>query len=490
MPIERIPFGIPGLDTVLNGGLIAHHAYLLVGAAGTGKTLCSLQWLLDGQRRGDRTLFITLAEPYESIQRNVSSLNWDLSDLTFVDLNPVREQPGQATEYTVFPPSEVERLPLWQGVYDAIEEHDPDRVVIDSVTQLRYLSTDEYQFRKHVIGLAGFLHRHGCTAILTFEPSQLEQEMSVALAVDGIFRLRMQVSPHRVTGLRSVEVQKLRGSGFISGLHPLRIDEQGVRIFPHCIERPNDARPGDTQLNSGIEGLDRLIGGGIESGTTTIFTGPSGAGKSTLGTRFMAAAAREGMPSIIYAFEESPQSIRKRSEATGQSIEALIEDGSLLIRRVNPMELYPDEFLGMIREDVEQHGRRAVLIDSLRGYELAMEEFGSLEANLHNAVTYLNRKQVTTVIINEVDGITGPVSITDTSVSYLADSILLLRYAEYEGRVIKVVACLKKRHSDFDPALCELRITDRGIEVHEELRELRGILGGAPSTVHPAPSDS
>lgn len=481
--------GIPGLDEILDGGVLPNHSYLIVGAAGTGKTIASTQWLLKGEKNGEKGLYVTLAEPQENIQRNVENFGWDLSELSFVDLNPVnRGKKNGVEEYNIFPPSEVERAPMWEGIYEAVTMHKPVRVVIDSLTQLRFLSTDDYQFRKQILSLVNFLSRTGCTSFLTYEPAELEQETSVGLAVDGILRLRMEVSRHRVIGLRSLQIEKLRGSDFMSGLHPFRITDQGMVLFPRRIEETGDIRPGQYQLSSGIAGLDDLLGGGIESGTTTIISGPIGAGKTTLGVKLLAESVRDGRRAVLFSFEESPVSIIARAESLGISLSEMLKGDMLRLVRVNPMELYPDEFLGIIRRAVEEHSVQTVMIDSLRGYDLSMEEFGSTVANVHNMVTYLNRMGVTTIAVNDVQHITGPLVATDIGVSHTFDNVILLRYAEYKGRVIKVITCLKKRHGPLQPALREYRITTGGLEVSDELTSLTNILSGAPvSAVEASP---
>jgi circadian clock protein KaiC len=486
---QRVPTGIAGLDEVLYGGLIAQSSYLLVGGAGTGKTILSLQWLRDAGRHSEAGLYVTLAEPGDKIERNIAGFGWRLDGLELVDLTPAAEpRAADAGEYHVFPPSEVEHVPMWQGIYEAIERHRPRRVVIDSVTQLRYLSTDEYQFRKQVLSLVNFLNRHGCTSLLVFEPSELERETSVGLAVDGIIRLRAEVSPNRVVGLRSVQVEKLRGSDFMSGLHPLRITGTGIHVFPHRIERPGGAHPAERRLASGLRELDELLGGGLDSGTVTLITGPSGVGKSTLGMQVAMQAVGRGERAVFYAFEESAESVLARSRGVGAHIEAALASGALRIVPVNPLELYPDEFLGMVRAAVEEDGCGLVVLDSLRGYYLAMEEFGSLVANIHNLVTCLNRRGVTTLLINEVEHITGNLMATELGVSYLADTIILMRYAEHAGQVIKVISCLKKRLGDFQPELRQMRVTARGIEISDKLEHLRGVLTGIPSLIAEAPN--
>ncbi len=485
---ERMSTGIEGFDEILSGGLIPGHSYLLVGAAGTGKTIASLQWLRKGERRGEPGLYLTLAEPIDNIQRNVNNFGWDLSDLNIIDLNPSSDgADGRIQEYSVFDPSEVERMPMWDRIYEAVRESKATRVVIDSVTQLRYLSADDYQFRKQVLGLVSFLHRHGCTSYLTYEPSELEHEASVALAVDGIIRLRMNVSPNRVVGLRSIQIEKLRGSDFISGYHPMRFTAEGIRVFPRRVEAPGDVRPGQVQLASGIEGLDHLLGGGLEDGTTTIVSGPAGAGKTTLGMQFLAQAVSKGRRAAMFTFEEAPGSIIARAEDVGIPAQSMIDEEMLEMVRVNPMQLYPDEFLGLLRSVVTDGGVEVLVVDSLRGYDLAMEEFGSPVANIHNMVTFLNRERVTTILMNETQQITGDLVATEIGVSYAVDNILLLRYAEHKHRVIKVIACLKKRHSVMETSLREFEITSSGITVSDPVDDLQGILTGAPFS-RPAPT--
>jgi circadian clock protein KaiC len=371
---------------------------------------------------------------------------------------------------------------VWGGIYEAIASRCPARVVIDSLTQVRYLSTDEYQFRKQLLALVTFLDRSGCTSILVFEPTELEREASVALAVDGILRLRMQISSNRMIGLRSLQVEKFRGSDFLSGMHPMRITSEGIVVYPHRVETITRTNPGRRKLTSGNEQLDQLLGGGLEEGTTTLITGPAGVGKSTLAARFALQAVSDGMDAVIYAFEESVDSIALRCRGIQMDLQAALDSRRLRIEHVNAMQLYPDEFLEIVRTSVER-GYRLLVLDSLRGYNLAMEEFGTPVAHLHNMITYLNGHGVTTLVLNEVEYITGDLRATELGVSHLADNIVLLRYAEYGGRVIKVIGCLKKRLGGFESELRTLDIDHRGIRLSEKLSFLRGILTGVPSVV-------
>lgn len=484
MAEPRLTTGTPGFDEVLRGGLPAQRSHLIVGAPGTGKTVLALQYLLEGRRQGEAGLYISLGEPAGEIERNARSLGWQLDGIDLVDLNP----PGSFdtfnhNEYHVFPPSEVEQVPMWQGISQAVTDKHPQRLVIDPVTQLRYLSTDEYQFRRHILSLIAFLNRTGCSSLLLEEPTALERDTSLALAADSVVRLHLEVSNNRVIGLRSLEIQKLRGADFLSGRHSMRISSDGITVFPHRIEKADGPRPGDCTLSSNIRELDDLLGGGLESGTSMIITGPSGVGKTTVSVQFLATAAAANRRAILYSFEESVESIATRCRSIGIPIDALLEAGTLQLTRVNPMELYPDEFLAMVRAAVEQDDRQVIALDSVRGYEISMEQFGTPLAHIHNLVNYLNHQKVTLLMINEVEFITGDLRATEIGISHLTDGIILMRYAESAGQIIKVIGCLKKRLRDFQTELRQLRITPRGIEVSEKLEHLRGILTGVPTDV-------
>lgn len=477
--LERLSTGIPGLDEVLHGGLIPRRTYLIVGRTGTGKTTLSLQWLLEGLRRGEPGLFISLVEPAGELAQNVSSFGWSIEGLAVRELVPTHTS-GPEEEYTVFPPHEVEIPSTWNAIYRAVEEVRPARVAIDSAAQLRALSMDEYRFRKQILMLVNWLNQQGCTTLLLFEPTLAEHETSLTMAVDGVIRLWHEVGPARLITLRGLQVDKLRGSDFMSGIHPMRITNAGIVVFPHRIESSGGSPPTTGQVRSAIPELDQMLHGGIELGTSTVISGPAGVGKTTLALQFVTQAAQAGLPSIVYSFEEPTRSMHRRASQIGMPVEALCESDSLRFRDINPMSLYPDEFLALVRQDVEAEGRRVLVLDSIRGYNIAMEEFGSLVTHMHNMLAYLNRQGVTTFLVNEVEYLTGDLRITEVGVSYLVDNILLLRYAEVDGKLMHVISCLKKRLGHFDPDIREFCITPEGLRVWHRLEGLRGVLSGIP----------
>jgi circadian clock protein KaiC len=484
MSIDRLPTGIEGLDTILDGGIIKNRTYLLVGAAGTGKTLFGMQWLLEGVQNKDKSMYITLTESANDIIKNCNNFNWETQEIDFLDLSPDNIPGFALDEYQIFNPEEVEDLGIWEKIYRAVKDKKPNRLVIDSATQLRYSSMDEYQFRKHINGLVKILNSLDITSIVFFEPTELVREASTALAVDGIFKLRFDISASQVTGLRTFEVNKFRGSNFLSGYHALKINNSGIHIFPHVIEKTGGHLLDHSVLSFGIDQLDNLLKGGLESGTTTMISGASGVGKTTVALKFLSNSCCENAKGVLFAFEESPDCIHFRSKKLNIQLEEKIKSGIVKIVRINPLEINPDELLEIIRNLVEKEHYKIVVIDSLRGYQLAMEEFGSIVAHMQNMVTFLNRLNITTILINEVVNITGNMQITELGISHLADNIILIRYAELNSQLIKVICCLKKRLGDFEPELRQLKIDQKGIHVGEKLENLHGILSGIPNSAY------
>lgn len=484
MSETRVPTGVPGLDEVLHGGFPMGSSFLVAGAAGTGKTVLCLQWLLTGAEAGERCLYVSLVEPRQTVERHVAGFGWSLDPLEFLDLAPGGEVTAhELSEYRVFAAEDVEEVTEWAKIVEAVQRVHPQRVVIDSLTQLRYLATDDYQFRKHLLRLLRVLSLERCTVLLPVEPQHLAEDPFGEVVVDGVAVLSRDISEGRLATLRALEIRKLRGSGFLGGRHALTIGGDGMTVYPHRVESPKTREIAASVLSSGIAGLDALLDGGVETGTATVVTGPSGVGKSSLALQFALSGAVDGLPAAYYGFEEAPQSLILRGRAFGMPVDQAMADGTFTIRHLNPLDLYPDQFLQELRRDVAEDGRRVVVLDSLRGYNLAMEEFGSLIAHMQNLVSFCRGQGVTLFLVNEVEAITGDLKLTELGVSYLVDNALLLRYAEMDGRVLRVVGCLKKRLGGFEPELRELHLGAGGITVGAKLANLEGLLTGVPRRV-------
>ncbi len=484
---QRASTGCQGLDEILCGGLLPASSTLVVGGPGTGKTVLTLQCLSAAAGRGLRCLYITLAEPRSRLLENAAAFEWTLAAVVIEDLTDLVTTAGGEGEYTVFEPSEVEQVPVWDAIYRSIDDHDPEIVAIDSATFLAYLSTDRYQYRKQVQRLVNDLSARRCVSLLLFEQDELRQDTSIALAVDCVISLRNRVSPGQMVELRSLEISKRRGASYRSGHHAFRITDAGMTVFPRRVETLESHPFDGGLLTTGIPEMDALLAGGLPRGTVTLITGPSGAGKSTLGTQLLLQAADRGTRSVLYTFEEGRSSYLHRCQALGMPLAERVADGMVCIREINPLDLYPDEFLHLVRADLAAREEALIMIDSLRGYNQAMEEFGNLVANARNLLTHARSQRASVLVVNELEQLTGDLRITDVGASTLCDNVLMLRYAEHDGELIKVVGCLKMRLGDFQPELRRLHLTSAGIQVGPKLRHLRGLLTGVPDSAPPPP---
>ena len=473
----RLSTGITALDQILGGGLLPERAYLVRGGPGTGKTTLGLHFLIDGGGT-ENGLFITLTESEAQLRQNAQGMGFDLGNVEILDLTPTPEFFAKAESYDIFPPEEVEREPTTCRLLATMKQVRPRRVVIDSMTQLRYLATTPFQFRKQVLSLLKFLIGQGCTVLFVSEPSPLSPDDDLQFLADGIIDLDQREFR------RTVGVLKLRGSSFRAGRHDLRITGRGIEIFPKLVPKEFRAPFTAEQVSSGIQGIDFLTHGGLERGTITIITGPSGVGKTTFGLLFMKEAATRGEHSVIFAFEEGDDTILARCEAINIPARQMKTHGTLALQSIEPLMYSPDQFASMVRHEVEEHNARIVMLDSIAGYRLSLAlEREELHPHLHALCRYLSNMGVTTLLVNEVEAITGDFSATEVGISYLADNIIFFRYLEIEGEMRKAVGVLKKRVSDFEKTLREFTIDRQGIKVGNPLVHLRGILRGVPEWV-------
>lgn len=473
MPVTRVSTGIEGLDDVLDGGLITERTYMIRGQPGTGKTILGLQFLTADPE--DDALCINFEETTENIKQNAEGLGLDVSGVDFLDLSPDSDVFTQSQSYDVFAPDEVESEGVTERIMEAVDEHDPDRVFVDPVTQLRHFSPDDYQFRKEVASFMSYLRERGATVIFSTQPTEESPDDDLQFICDGTIELGYSEKG------RVLEVSKLRGSDFQRGQHSVEIDEGGLSLYPILVPRQYQKEFTAKSLSSGVEEMDALLHGGIERGAVTVISGPSGVGKTTTGTTFMNEAANRGERSVIYLFEETYDTFSHRSEEIGIPISEMQANGTLSINELEPVQVSADEFAAMVREEVEENDADMVMIDGMSGYRLSVrgrEE--ELVKELHSLCRYCKNMGVTVILVDDVPGVTGKFEPTSERISYLGDNILFLRYLEIEGELRKATGVLKKRASDFERGLREFRITDEGIQVGEPLTDLRGILTGTP----------
>ncbi len=481
MSTKRLSTGIPALDEILYGGLIRGRAYMIRGGPGSGKTTLGLHFLTAGVQNGERVLFITFGERESQIRENAHAMGFDLSGVDFLELCPSAESFAQDQVYDIFSPAEVEREPITSRIVECISTVRPRRVFMDAITQFRYLAPDPFQFRRQMLSFLQFLIEHEATVLFTSESSETMPDEDLQFVADGVINLIFN------GGERVLSVTKFRGSGFLPGCHSLRLGRGGMRVFPRLLPEVFRHEIAGEVISSGVAALDELLHGGLERGTIAIITGPSGTGKSTLGFQFIKEAAERGEPSTVYLFEEEVDLVVHRCEALGIPVRSMIECGTLSLTRVNPLEYTPDQFALMVRRDVEERDVRVVMIDSMAGYRLAFRAgLGpTISSHLHALSKYLANRGVLVILINEIERVTGEFHVTEMGTSYLADTILFLRFLEINGQLRKAVGVLKKRLSDFEKSLREIEFTDQGIRLGEPLVNLRGILSGIPELIYP-----
>ncbi len=475
---KRLSTGIAGLDEVFYGGLIPQRSYLVRGRAGTGKTTLGFHFLTAAADHGERTLYITLGQPEAGIRQDAQGFGFDLTGIPFLDLSPTAEFFTKVKTYDIFTPADVEREPTTQKIIEQVERHKPQRVFVDAITQFRHLASDSQQFHKQTLAFLNYLTGKQATVLFTSESSRVTPDDDLQFHSDGIITLG--VTEHG----RTLKVSKFRGSGYQEGRHALRITDQGLLVYPRLFPEAHRQPFVPEVIPSGIAALDEVLHGGVERGTTTLITGPAGVGKTTMALHFVNEAAKRGEHSVVYVLEEPLAILTTRSEALGIPIRAMVEKGTLSLFQVEPHRYMPEEFVGIVRQEVEQRQARLVMIDSIAAYRKFMRG-DDLMTDLHSLCQYLQNMGVKILLTNEVEQIAGGFQATEYGVSYLAGNIIYLRYMERRTKagtleIARCVGVLKKRLTDFEKTVRELEIIGVGMKVGEPIIGLRGVLSTMP----------
>ncbi len=473
---DRISVGIDGIDEILEGGFLKGQVYLICGGPGSGKTIFGEHFLDTGVKDGEHVLFISMAEHEPQIKTNMQNLGLDTNGISFLDLTPNPDFFLESKAYDIFSPAEVERQPTSELIINAVKSARPTRVLIDALTQFRYLSSDEFQFRKQVLSLFQFLKEQKATVVITSEGSAQQPDDDLKFLCDGI----IQLNNHN--GIRTISVPKFRGSSFRSGEHTMRITKTGIKVFPQLLPEEHHKEFVPTPIPSGIPEIDQMLAGGLESGTITIITGPSGVGKTSLGLSFMKEAAKSQGRSVIYCFEEDLDTLIARSQGINIPISELIKRNALSLVHVEPQLYFPDEFANMVRAEVEANHPKMIMIDSIAGYKISMRG-EDLTSHLHSLCKYLKNMGTSVLLINESEYITGEFRATEVGISYLADNLIFMRYYEFDGAMHRSIGILKKRVTNHEKTIREYQITSEGIKVGIPLKGIQGILRGIPEFI-------
>lgn len=476
---KKLSVGIEGLDNVLEGGLPENHIYLVEGEPGTGKTTLALQFLLEGVERGESVLYVTLSETKNELINVARSHRWSLDGLNIYELIPSDESLKPESQYTIFHPSEIELNETTSAILREVERLDPQRIVFDSLSEMRLLARDPLRYRRQILALKQYFAPRDCTVILLDDKTEDVSDLQVHSIVHGVLKLEhlaVEYSAER----RRLRVSKLRGTRFRGGYHDFNIETGGLSVFPRLVSADHRPNAQKENVTTGVPELDNLLGGGLVRGTSTLIIGPAGAGKSSLMTHFAAAFAGRGEKSAIFVFDEIEETFVKRAKGIGTPIDQFIANGLITMRQIDPAALSPGEFAHLILKAVKQDGVKFVVIDSLNGYLDSMPEERFLTVQMHELLTFLNRQGVITVLIMGQHGFLGSDMKTPVDVSYLADSVLLLRYFESHGAVRRALSVVKKRTGAHESTLREMDISSDGIRVGKVLNEFQGVLTGVP----------
>ena len=478
-----ISSGVNGLDDVLRGGLMPNRAYLVEGTPGSGKTTLATQFLLDGIKRGEPCMFVTLSESEQELRATASSHGWTLGGLQFVQLMPSQESLSPDAHYRMYHPSEVELGETIKTVFAEGERVRPKRVVVDSVSELRLLAGNPLRYRRQILALKHYFSQLQATVLFTDDRMGEVSDAHLHSLAHGVISMEREL-PAYGTMRRRLHVDKMRGTTFREGFHDFVIRRGGIVVFPRLVASEHRTQGKRESITSGLKSLDSLLGGGLTRGTGTLILGAAGTGKSTLAAQFVWAAAKRGEHSSLFMFDESIATFMERSAGLGMDFAPLVEAGQVNLRQLDPAEVSPGEFAHAVREAADNDKSRIIVIDSLNGYLNAMPSEQYLELHLHELLSYLNQQGVTTLFLMTQHGIVGSAASTPVDASYLADTVLLLRYFEAAGEIRQAISVIKKRTGEHERAIRELRF-NKGIEVGEPLTHFQGVLGGSPQIIRP-----
>lgn len=480
---ERIATGIPGLDDVTGGGLVPNRLYLIEGDPGAGKTTMALQFLREGVRRGEACMYVTLSENSQELEAGAASHDWSLDGIHILEIIASEESLKPDSRYTMFHPSEVELSETTKAVLAEAARAKPARMVLDSLSELRLLADSSLRYRRQVLALKQYFSKLGATVVfiddLTAGGAEDRHLHSIAHGVVSLERVAGEYGSVR----RRLQLRKLRGTSFREGYHDFSIERGGVRVFPRLVAAEHRTDLDFESIPSGLASIDELLGGGLAKGTSTLIVGAAGTGKSTLAMQYACAAGGRSQRVGLFLFDESLRTFTERSRGLGMDPQALMDSGMLSVRQVDPAEMSPGEFASMVRSEVDDNGARMVVIDSLNGYLNAMPSDKFLNLHLHELLSYLGQRGVTTLLLMAQHGIVGHGMNSPVDASYLADTVILLRYFEAFGEMRKAISVIKKRTGTHERTIRELSMSSHGIDVGDPLRDFHGVFSGTPTYV-------
>jgi circadian clock protein KaiC len=480
---NRLSSGIEELDHILGGGFPAKRLFLIEGAPGSGKTTLALQFLLAGAKNSEKGFYVTFSESEDEIRAVAESHGWTLDGIHLQELSTLGDRLKNEEQYTVFQPADVELTETVQRVIDDVRRMKPQRVVIDSLSEIRLVARDPLRYRRQILALKEILAECDCTVFFLEDYTVENPDLLLQSIAHGVLLLEKTQSEYGSVK-RTIQVTKLRAGPSLEGSHDFAIRHGGLQVFRRLIasDSLNGRRPSDASgvLKTNNEELDRLTGGGVRWGTGLVLVGPAGTGKSTVGIQIVSAAAQQGFKTCAFLFDEAKATYIRRAKNVDLDLAGHLQAGTIEIHQVDPNEQSPGEFAYRVRRKVEDESVRVVVIDSLNGYLTAMTSERFLLAQLHELLAYLNAHEVLTIMTTAQHGMVNTTDTTSFELTYLADLVIYLRYFEASGNVRKAISVIKNRLSAHETSIREFEITDRGLKIGTPLRQFEGILSGIP----------
>ncbi len=480
-PTSQACFGIEGLDDILAGGLERNRLYLLEGNPGTGKTTAAMAFLLEGVQRGESCLYITLSETEEELRATARSHEWSLEGVEIFELVPPESLLDEQQQQSLLYSSDLELGETTRMIFEAVERIEPRRVVIDSLSEIRLLAQGSLRYRRQVLALKHYFAKREATVLMLDDLTTDANDKTVHSVAHGVIQLQ-ELAPEYGAERRRVRAIKYRGRRFRGGYHDFTIKTGGLEVYPRIVASEHRTSFDRSPVSSGQAGLDQLLGGGIERGSSALILGPAGTGKSLFAITFAVAAVQRGEKAALFIFDEELGLLHDRLLGVGIDLEAMTRAGDLIVEQVDAAELSPGEFAARVRRCVIEKQIKTVVVDSLNGYQAAMPQEQFLVLHIHELLQFLNRQGATTFLTVAQHGLVGEMK-APVDVTYLADTVILLRYFEALGHVRRAVSVIKKRSGRHEKTIREYEIGSAGLKLGEPLEGFQGVLRGVPNFV-------